>query len=125
MLLIAGILTILLGVIHTLLGEFLIFQKLRDGTLVPTGSHSELKERHVRIIWATWHFITILAFSIGAILCQLSTDDIVITENVRFIILSIAVSMLSGSLLILFATKGRHPAWIVLIIIAALSWMSL
>ena len=37
----------------------------------------------------------------------------------------IAVSMLGGSLLVLVATRGRHPGWIGLLGVAGLVWLGL
>ena len=72
MLFFAGCLVFLLGLIHSVLGERLIFSRLRDGGIIPTKGGSLLKERHVRILWASWHLATIFGCGIGAILCWFS-----------------------------------------------------
>lgn len=50
---IAAGLAFLTGIVHSVLGELLIFRHLRSGTLVPTTDALPLKSRNIRIIWAT------------------------------------------------------------------------
>jgi len=52
---VAGCLSLALGVIHSVMGEILIFRRMRQGRIIPTNGHPVLKERHVRILWASWH----------------------------------------------------------------------
>jgi len=54
-LLAAAILIFLIGLLHSLLGERLVFRHLRVSGLVPTRGDSHLREFRVRILWATWH----------------------------------------------------------------------
>ena len=51
----AGLLALITGVVHSVFGEILIFRHLRSGGLVPAMGAPPLRERNVRIIWATWH----------------------------------------------------------------------
>ena len=37
--------------------------------------HSALGERHVRIIWAAWHIVTVFALCLGAILLRMALLD--------------------------------------------------
>lgn len=60
-----AVLLTLVGLIHSVLGEVLIFSRMRTEGVVPTNGGSVLRERHVRILWATWHVVTVLAFSGG------------------------------------------------------------
>lgn len=46
----AGVIALITGVVHSALGEMLIFRKLRNGGLVPTTSAPPLGERNVRMI---------------------------------------------------------------------------
>ena len=116
----AGLLSIAIGLVHSILGEFLIFRNLRNGSLVPTTSAPPLREKNIRILWATWHLASIFGFAIGAILIQLGTT----VEAPAFIIQSIALSMCSGSVLVLYATNAKHPGWIGLLIVAVLCWLA-
>jgi di/tricarboxylate transporter len=116
--LIAGILCILLGIVHSILGESLIFKNQRNkGSLVPTKISGELKERHLRIIWATWHLATIFGSCIGAILINIAHEQNEQNSNsTDFIIQSITYSMFLTSFLVLIGTNGKHPGWIVLLL---------
>jgi len=111
----------MLGLVHSFLGEFLIFRKKRtSNNLVPTIVEG-LKERHVRIIWATWHLASIFGWSLGAIILKISMKrNVTDTALVEFVTQSIAYSMFFGSALVLTATKGKHPGWIVLLAIGIL-----
>ena len=59
---IAAALAFLVGLVHSVLGERLIFRRLRQDGFVPTNGGKLLGERDVRILWASWH---VLPFSVG------------------------------------------------------------
>lgn len=67
----AGLL-VLLGLVHSLLGERLIFRQLRDRGLVLTRSQPQLRERQLRITWASWHLVTLFGWALAALLWQLA-----------------------------------------------------
>ena len=115
-LLIAGILCFPLGIAHSILGEYLIFKHKRiKGNIVPSKGGEELKERHLRILWATWHLASIFGWCIGAILIKIAVMQNL--EIVDFILNSIIYTMFLSSVLVLVGTKGKHPGWIVLFLI--------
>jgi cytochrome bd-type quinol oxidase subunit 2 len=116
---IAGILTFLLGIAHSLFGEYLIFRHYRKGSkFIPTQTTGELRERHLRILWASWHLASILGFGLGAVLIYLAFYVNTALKLVNLLSFSVACSMLAGSLLVAYATKCKHPGWIVLLLIA-------
>ena len=117
--LIAGILSIILGFAHSMLGEYLIFQKKREkGKIIPSKRSEGLRERHLRIIWATWHLASAFGWCIGAILIKIALEQSELNAGfVDFLIQSIICAMFTGGLLVLIGTKGKHPGWIVLLII--------
>lgn len=118
----AGILCFLLGVIHSTFGEHFIFKSKRNkGALVPSIHSVDLKERHLRILWATWHLATVFGWCIGAVLIKISlTEDQQQAASIDFILQSMVYTMCFSSLLVLVGTKGKHPGWIVLLIIGML-----
>lgn len=122
-LIVAGILITLVGVVHSALGEILIFSRMRKGTLVPKIGKPILRERHVRILWATWHLVTIFGFGFAAVLFQaaLPASEAAIYDAA---LNSTAVVMLVGSVLVCFATKGMHPGWVGLLVVALLIWLA-
>lgn len=120
--LIAGILCFMLGLIHSTLGEYLIFKgKRKTGNLVPTKVSTELKERHLRIIWATWHLASFFGWCIGALLVKISLErSNMNSEFIDFLIYSTIYTMFASSILVLIGTNGKHPGWIVLLLIGIL-----
>ena len=120
-LLIAGILCFILGLIHSFLGEFLIFKNKRKKALVPNQGSQDLKERHLRILWATWHLASVFGWCIGAILIKISYNSRDINSSfTAFVIQSSMSAMLISSFLVLVGTKGRHPGWGGLAVIGSL-----
>jgi hypothetical protein len=67
-------LAFLVGLAHSVLGERLIFRRLRTGRLVPTNGGKVLGEGHVRIVWASWHVLTVFGWGIAAILLWLAFE---------------------------------------------------
>jgi len=118
----AGCLAFLVGIVHSVLGEILIFRHMRMGTLVPTYGGEILKERRVRILWASWHLVTVFGAGLGVSLIGLSFTSSRFA-SLDFIELVILFSMLVSSLIVLAATKGKHPGWVGLLGVAVLIWL--
>ncbi len=118
----SGLLAIGVAIIHSALGERLVFSRMREGGLVPTSGQPVLRERHVRILWATWHLVSVMGIAFGVILIQASRFPDQVSQ---FVLLTIAATMLLGAFLVLFATKGRHPGWVGLLGVAVLTFMHL
>jgi hypothetical protein len=117
----AAILTIIVALTHSILGEVLIFSRLRAGSIIPMQGGSLLRERHVRILWASWHVVSIFGFAIAAIIWQLASQSN--NELLRmFITNSFAIAMLLSSLLVLIATKAKHPGWLGLLGVTLFLW---
>lgn len=118
----AGILCFLLGLIHSILGEVLIFKSKRhQGSIVPAKKSPELKEAHLRIIWATWHLASVFGWCIGAILVKISITSVGLDPMFSTMIVpSMYFAMVAGGLLVLIGTKGKHPGWIILLVIGIL-----
>ncbi|MDW3195613.1 MAG: hypothetical protein R8G66_24770 [Cytophagales bacterium] len=109
MLIMAGVLCFLLGAVHSILGERMIFQPLRK-----EATYSLLK-KYRGILWATWHLVTIFGACLGLYLLELAG-----MELPGDFPLFIVATMLLGALLVGIGTKGRHPGWIILLLIAIL-----
>jgi drug/metabolite transporter (DMT)-like permease len=123
LLLVAGALAIITGIVHSVLGEMLIFRHLRNGGLVPTMSAPPLRERNIRILWATWHLGSVFGWAFAGILIRLAfaPND---ASLIAFTLSAIVFANLGGSLLVLIGTKGRHPGWIVLLAVAVFTWLA-
>lgn len=118
----AGSLALITGILHSVLGELLIFRHLRSGGLVPAMGAPPLRERNIRIIWASWHLGSVFGWAFAGILFQLAIapHD---SSLKAFVLDAIVFANLGGSLLVLIGTKGRHPGWIALLAVAALTWV--
>jgi hypothetical protein len=71
-LLAASAVAAVVGLVHTMLGERLLFRRLRKGGVIPTFGGELLAERHARILWATWHLATLFGWSIAGVFCWLA-----------------------------------------------------
>ncbi|WP_408952177.1 hypothetical protein [Lysobacter sp. Hz 25] len=116
--LIAAILAAVTGLLHSVLGEILIFRHLRNGSLVPTLPAPPLRERNIRIIWATWHLATLFGWAFAGVLLQLALGH---PMSAQLAIRAIVFAYLGGAVLVLVGTKGRHPGWVALTAVAALT----
>lgn len=118
----AAILAIVVALVHSILGEVMIFRRLRKpGRVIPTDGGDRLLGSNVRILWASWHVLTVFGLGLAAMLLSLASSSR--TAEHDFIAQAIAVSMLGGSLLVLVGTRGRHPGWVGLLGVAGLVWL--
>ena len=119
----AGVLAAVTGVVHSVLGERLIFRHLRQGSVVPTGDAPPLRSRHVRILWATWHIGSVFGWAFAGVLFQLASAPG--DQALRPLLVSaIVFGYLGSSMLVLVGTKGRHTGWIALLLVAVMVWLA-
>lgn len=71
----AAIVAVVVGIIHSVLGEILSFRKLRKTGLVPKEPAPPLQGRNVRILWTTWHLASAFGFGFSGILLSLAGRD--------------------------------------------------
>ena len=121
LLLVAGVITAVTGLIHSVFGEILIFRHVRNGGLVPAVGAPPLRERNIRIIWATWHLATVFGWAFAGVLFRLAFGH---PSPTSLILSAIVFAYLGGAILVLIGTKGRHPGWIALSAVAALTWFA-
>ena len=118
----AGVMAFIVGLVHSMVGEILIFRGLRSRGIVPTDGGQLLRERHVRILWASWHLVTVLGWCLAAVLVWLAQDPSR-SESHQFIGRAIAAAMLVSAAFVFVGTKGRHPGWVGLLGVAVLVLM--
>lgn len=113
----------LVGLAHSVFGEILVFKPLRAQRRVPTAGARVLRERHVRILWGSWHLVTLLGWALSALLWRLGTSafDAALALWVTDVV---GMATLASGVLVFVATRGNHPAWFALMSIAALVWWS-
>lgn len=113
----------LLGFAHSVLGEFLIFRHLRkNGRWIDTGL-SGLKVQQIRALWSTWHLLTILGWSVALILTVNSYVFPSAYRNVQAIVIdTLFATFILAAIFWFVGTRGKHPAWIVFLIISFFIW---
>ena len=116
----AGILSFAIGLVHSVLGESLIFRRMRASGFIPTNGGQVLREPHVRILWASWHVVTVLGWCLAALLLCLAlpTSSAMAQLPVAH---AISGSMLASSILVLVGTRGKHLGWLGLLGVAILT----
>jgi len=78
-----------------------------------------LKERHVRILWASWHILTVLGWCAAAILWCLA-QNFPGSPSHHFVARAIAVAMSVSAAMVFVSTKAKHPGWVGLLGVAIL-----
>lgn len=115
----AGVLALIVGAVHSWLGEHWIFRRLRRQSWVPTEGGTVLREPHVRILWATWHVATAMGWGIAAALLWLSRPSSGLPGQ-SVVLLALAAAMVASAALVLVGTRGRHPGWAGLLAVGVL-----
>lgn len=115
---VASVLAVLVGVIHSVLGEILIFRAQ------PRAGKSLARHRRpFDILWATWHIASVMGWALAALLWHLAT----VSEPSplrSFLVLAIVLAYAASGLLVLVGTLGRHPGWLGLFGVALLVWLA-
>ena len=120
----AAVLAFATGIVHSTLGEWLIFRRLRGSSFVPSQPAPPLGERHVRILWASWHLVSIFGWALAWLLWRAAQHEGA-AVSVDGLLQVAASSFLAGALLVLVGTRGRHPGWIALAAVALLAWLGI
>ena len=122
LLVVAAILSVITGLVHSVLGEWLIFRHLREGGIVPQRGAPPLRARNVRILWATWHLATVFGWAFAAVLLGMARWP---GMPLRALVLDAVIAAnAAGGVLVLVGTRGRHPGWIALGAVAVLAWLA-
>lgn len=116
----AAFITVLVGIVHSVLGERIIFSKLRTSGWVPTEAAPPLRSRDVKILWATWHLASVFGFGFAAILLAAAAGAVGSSAALH----ASTLAFVGGAILVLVATRGRHPGWIGLLAAAVLAGLS-
>lgn len=119
---VAATVLVLTGMVHSVFGERLIFIHLRQGTFVPALGAPPLRARNVRILWATWHLASVFGWALAAVLFGVAISPEIPLRHL--VIWAIVGANAGGSFLVLVGTRGRHPGWVALAVVAALTWFA-
>ncbi len=116
-LLVAAVLTVFIGVVHSWLGEVRLIGPLlspqhRTGIL----ANSKFSRNVLRF---AWHITTLAWWGFAAVLGWLAITPL--DGSSRTVLVMIALTFLATGLVTLISSRGRHLAWIIFVAIAALS----
>lgn len=118
---IAALLTIFIGVVHSVLGErYILIRLFRRPDLPRLGGSDWFTKRTIRF---AWHLTTLAWWGSAAQLIFLSLDRS--PDRISNVLAVTAVVFFASALVTAIASKGKHLAWIVFLAIAALIWMAL
>ena len=116
----AAALSVLIALVHSVLGEQRIFRHLRRaGRVVPTEGGALLREFQVRILWGAWHGLSVMGLGLAAVLVWLA-DPAAQAASAGRVERCVAMAMAMTGLLVLVSNRGRHPAWLALFAAATL-----
>lgn len=108
---------ILLGLVHSVLGEVLIFRHVRRGKARHAGAIDLLPQRRWDALWSSWHLVTLLGVGLGTSLLLIAAGPA--TKPPAYL-WAIAVTFAVASVYWLVGTRGKHPAWLVLAAISGI-----
>ncbi len=112
----AAILSAVVATGHTVIGEWMVFRHMRRSLLVPVDTGPGLREFQIRILWATWHVVSLLGLALAALLWSFAQMPTPRNEWLQLI----AAAFAASGALVAFATRLQHLAWIALLLIAGL-----
>jgi hypothetical protein len=118
MLLLAAILTISIGLVHSILGERYILIRLFRQPLPKLFGSDEFTKRTIRFVW---HILTVAWFGFAALLIQLHRGYVSRSE----FIVSISITFAITALIALIASRGRHLSWLVFGAISIICYISI
>ncbi|MFN3955098.1 MAG: hypothetical protein ACK4LQ_11640 [Pararhodobacter sp.] len=107
---------------HSVIGEMMIFRKVSGGKIIPVKSAPPLQGRNIRILWATWHIVSVFGLVFALVLFRIGRGEPI---HASWLAGTIAIACLAAGFLVLVATRGRHPGWISLSLAAALTLTAL
>ena len=106
MLLVAGVLMVLLGIGHSILGErYVVGWLLERDELPPMGGGRAIAAGTIRF---AWHVTSLLAIAIGVALALFGFD-----ASPQAIVGSLGGMLVLCALLPIVYTRWRHPSWVI------------
>lgn len=118
---VAAVLAIAIGLAHSMLGErYILIRLFRQQNLPHLFGTDDFTKRTLRF---AWHLTTIMCFGFAALLLILGSFPL--DASGRRLSCAIAATFLASAVTALIGSRGRHLAWVVLLIIAGLVWMGM
>lgn len=114
----AAVLALILAAVHTLLGErYIIVRLLRGGGIPRLFGGTEFTMRTLRF---AWHLTSIAMCGFAALLVELAQRAI----SSAIVATILAVTFATSAAMALVVSRGRHPAWLVMLVIGGIAAMA-
>ena len=107
-------LIVLLGLVHSVLGERYILTRLFRRDLPKLFGSDDFTKRTLRF---AWHLTTVVWWGVAVVLIVLATDDVQAAFDV------LAATALVSAIVALVGSRGRPLAWVGCLVIAAALWL--
>ena len=115
----AAVLSVLIGIAHSALGERLLLGPLFRRGELPRLLGSTTFTRNV--LRFTWHLTTVLAMGIAVVIWHLASMPL--DPNSVWILRALSITFGASTLVSLFGARGKHFSWWVFLIITILLWV--
>jgi hypothetical protein len=115
----ASALTVLMALVHSVMGEILILIPLhkREGRVGSSGLTTRA------VLRFTWHLMSVLGLGMAAILGYYSRFTALAGDQIA-VLRILALTFLVSFSVALAGSRARHPSWAVFLVIAGLTWFS-
>ena len=113
----------LVALVHSVLGEALVFRRIRGAAWLQADGGRRLGRGHIGILWASWHGLTAMGWGVAAVFGWLSCLPAEVRVPLAFIDGALACALAATGVLVFVGTRGRHPGWAGLLAAALLAWM--
>ncbi len=106
------------GVLHSVLGERLVFSKLTTANLPRLLGSSVFALRVLRLFW---HLVSVAWWGFTALLVLLARMPA--SGEHRHLIWAVALTFLASAAVSFGVSRGKHFSWGVLLMVAVLAWL--
>ena len=118
----AGVL-FLVALAHSVLGEAMVFRRVRGAAWLQADTGRRLGRGHLGILWATWHGLTALGWGVAAVFGWLARLPSTARAPLAFVDDALVAALAVTALLVFVGARGRHPGWVGLLATAVLAWL--
>ena len=120
-LILSGVLTTLMVIAHSVLGEKLIMIPLQKTEGLPRVRGSS---RNVKMtLRFAWHITTVMGIGIACIFFYYSKFTEFTSDQI-FVLRILSVTFFVSFIVSIGGARARHPSWIVMLVISILVWLS-
>ena len=115
----ASMLTVLMALVHSVVGEILI--------LIPLHKRERRQPGHglttPAVLRFTWHILSVLGLGMAVILWHYSRFAALTADQIA-VLRILALTFLVSFGIALAGSRARHPSWAVFLAVAGLTWFS-